>query len=46
MSRGNRGNNADAHLERQNIGREVVVTGEASGWAGGWMVASRVTHNH
>ncbi len=25
MSRGNRGNNADAHLKRQIMGREVVV---------------------
>ena len=25
MSRGNRGNNADAHLKRQVMGREVVV---------------------
>jgi hypothetical protein len=46
MSRGNRGNNADAHLKPQIISREVVVTGDASGWAGGWMVASHVTHNH
>jgi hypothetical protein len=26
LSRGNRGNNADAHLKRQVMGREVVVT--------------------
>ena len=25
MSRGNRGNNADAHVKRQVMGREVVV---------------------
>jgi thiamine phosphate synthase YjbQ (UPF0047 family) len=35
--------NADAHLKRQIMGREVVVTGAASGWASGWMAARRVT---